>query len=135
MTDLDMNGFQLESVSITHFDQTAFEHFNENNAFDAEGLTVLTRTIEERKKIRNDIVATNRVEIEQRNLEANNQSLEIAQAAEQAAQGVEVEAQGGTVAEVGGETALERAEAGRAGEDDHGVSQASVPRVAARAGA
>ena len=83
-TDLDMNGFQLESVSITHFDQTAFEHFNENNAFDAEGLTVLTRTIEERKKIRNDIVATNRVEIEQRNLDANNQSLEIAQAAEQA---------------------------------------------------
>ncbi len=83
-TDLDMNGFQLESVSITHFDQTAFEHFNENNAFDAEGLTVLTRTIEERKKIRNDIVATNRVEIEQRNLEANNQSLEIAQSAEQA---------------------------------------------------
>ena len=45
---------------------------------------MLTRTIEERKKIRNDIVATNRVEIEQRNLEANNQSLEIAQAAEQA---------------------------------------------------
>jgi len=84
MTDLDMNGFQLESVSITHFDQTAFEHFNENNAFDAEGLTVLTRTIEERKKVRNDIVATNRVEIEQRNLDANNQSLEIAQAAEQA---------------------------------------------------
>lgn len=84
MTDLDMNGFQLESVSITHFDQTAFEHFNENNAFDAEGLTVLTRTIEERKKIRNDIVATNRVEIEQRNLDANNQSLSIAQEAEQA---------------------------------------------------
>jgi uncharacterized membrane protein YqiK len=84
MTDLDMNGFQLESVSITHFDQTAFEHFNENNAFDAEGLTVLTRTIEERKKIRNDIVATNRVEIEQRNLDANNQSLAIAQEAEQA---------------------------------------------------
>jgi uncharacterized membrane protein YqiK len=84
MTDLDMNGFQLESVSITHFDQTAFEHFNENNAFDAEGLTVLTRTIEERKKIRNDIVATNRVQIEQRNLEANNKSLEIAQEAEQA---------------------------------------------------
>jgi flotillin len=84
MTDLDMNGFQLESVSITHFDQTAFEHFNENNAFDAEGLTVLTRTIEERKKIRNDIVATNRVQIEQRNLEANNKSLEIAQSAEQA---------------------------------------------------
>lgn len=83
-TDLDMNGFQLESVSITHFDQTAFEHFNENNAFDAEGLTVLTRTIEERKKIRNDIVTTNRVAIEQRNLDANNQSLEIAQAAEQA---------------------------------------------------
>ncbi len=49
-----------------------------------------------------------------------------AQAAEQAAQGVEVEAQGGAVAEAGGEAALERAEAGGAGEDDHGVSQAGV---------
>jgi len=82
--DLDMNGFQLESVSITHFDQTAFEHFNENNAFDAEGLTVLTRTIEERKKVRNEITTDNRVAIEKRNLEANNKSLEIAQEAEQA---------------------------------------------------
>jgi uncharacterized membrane protein YqiK len=53
MTDLDMNGFQFTSVSITQFDQTAFKHFNENNAFDGEGLTVLTRTIEERKKVRN----------------------------------------------------------------------------------
>jgi flotillin len=69
---------------ITHFDQTTFEHFNENNAFDAEGLTVLTRAIEERKKIRSDIVAANRVKIEQRTLNANNQSLEIVLAAEQA---------------------------------------------------
>ncbi len=82
--DLDMNGFQLESVSITHFDQTAFEHFNENNLFDAEGLTVLTKTIEDRKKVRNDTIVTNRVAIEQRNLDANNESLAIAQQAEQA---------------------------------------------------
>ncbi len=53
--DLAMNGLELESVSLTGLDQTSIEHFNANNAFDAEGLTKLTEQIELRKKARNDI--------------------------------------------------------------------------------
>lgn len=48
--DLAMNGLELESVSLTGLDQTSIEHFNANNAFDAEGLTKLTEQIELRKK-------------------------------------------------------------------------------------
>ena len=53
--DLLKNGLELESVSLTGLDQTAFEHFNPQNAFDAEGLTRLTDEIQRRNKIRNDI--------------------------------------------------------------------------------
>ena len=47
--DLAMNGLELESVSLTGLDQTSIEHFNANNAFDAEGLTKLTEQIELRR--------------------------------------------------------------------------------------
>jgi uncharacterized membrane protein YqiK len=69
--DLAMNGLELESVSLTGLDQTSIEHFNANNAFDAEGLTKLTEQIELRKK-------DTRVQIEQKNLEASQQSFQIA---------------------------------------------------------
>lgn len=72
--DLAMNGLELESVSLTGLDQTSIEHFNANNAFDAEGLTRLTEQIELRKKARNDIEQDTRVQIEAKNLEAQRQS-------------------------------------------------------------
>jgi uncharacterized membrane protein YqiK len=75
--DLSKNGLELETVSLTGLDQTDIKYFNENNAFDAEGKTKLTKIIEEKKKIRNDIEKTNEVEIEQRNLEAEKKKLEI----------------------------------------------------------
>jgi len=75
--DLAMNGLELESVSLTGLDQTSIEHFNANNAFDAEGLTKLTEQIEARKKLRNDIEQDTRVQIEMKNLEANQKSFEI----------------------------------------------------------
>jgi uncharacterized membrane protein YqiK len=75
--DLAMNGLELESVSLTGLDQTSIEHFNANNAFDAEGLTKLTEQIEARKKLRNDIAQDTRVQIETKNLEADKRSLEI----------------------------------------------------------
>ncbi|WP_344707998.1 flotillin family protein [Sphingomonas swuensis] len=75
--DLAMNGLELESVSLTGLDQTSIEHFNANNAFDAEGLTKLTEQIELRKKARNDIEQETRVQIEAKNLEAERRSLEI----------------------------------------------------------
>src|SRR5687768_118606 len=76
--DLAMNGLELESVSLTGLDQTSIEHFNANNAFDAEGLTKLTEQIQLRKKARNDIEQETRVQIETKNLEAEKRSLEIA---------------------------------------------------------
>ena len=75
--DLAMNGLELESVSLTGLDQTSIEHFNANNAFDAEGLTKLTEQIELRRKARNDIEQETRVQIETKNLEAERKSLEI----------------------------------------------------------
>ncbi|MEJ2409917.1 MAG: flotillin domain-containing protein [Novosphingobium sp.] len=75
--DLAMNGLELESVSLTGLDQTSIEHFNANNAFDAEGLTKLTEQIELRKKTRNDIEQDTRVQMETKNLEADRQSLQI----------------------------------------------------------
>ncbi|WP_447765096.1 flotillin family protein [Sphingopyxis panaciterrae] len=75
--DLSMNGLELESVSLTGLDQTSIEHFNANNAFDAEGLTKLTEQIELRKKARNDIEQDTRVQIETKNLEADKRSFEI----------------------------------------------------------
>lgn len=76
-SDLAMNGLELESVSLTGLDQTSIEHFNANNAFDAEGLTKLTEQIEMRRKARNDIEQDTRVQIETKNLEAERQSLQI----------------------------------------------------------
>jgi len=75
--DLAMNGLELESVSLTGLDQTSIEHFNANNAFDAEGLTKLTEQIEARKKLRNDIEQDTRVQMETKNLEASQRSFEI----------------------------------------------------------
>ena len=80
--DLAMNGLELESVSLTGLDQTSIEHFNANNAFDAEGLTKLTEQIELRKKARNDIEQDTRVQIEAKNLEAEKRSLEISRETE-----------------------------------------------------
>lgn len=76
-SDLAMNGLELESVSLTGLDQTSIEHFNANNAFDAEGLTKLTEQIEARKKLRNDIEQDTRVQMETKNLEASQRSFEI----------------------------------------------------------
>lgn len=75
--DLLKNGLELESVSLTGMDQTSREHFNPDNAFDAEGLTKLTQAIEERRKIRNEIEQDTQVAIDNKNLEARRQQLDI----------------------------------------------------------
>jgi len=80
--DLKANGLELESVSLTGLDQTPIEHFNPNNAFDAEGLAKLTTVTENRRKERNEVEQTTRVAIEEKNLEATNRSLELKQEGE-----------------------------------------------------
>ncbi len=82
--DLLKNGLELESVSLTGLDQTSKEHFNPDNAFDAEGLTKLTEEIEERRRKRNDIEQDTEVAIANKNLEAERQKLEIARETEYA---------------------------------------------------
>ncbi|WP_407644845.1 flotillin family protein [Flocculibacter collagenilyticus] len=82
--DLEKNGLELESVSLTGFDQTDLNYFNENNAFDAEGRAKLARIIEEKKKETNDVEQTNRVAIERRNLEAERETLDIKKDEEEA---------------------------------------------------
>jgi len=68
--DLEKNGLELESVSLTSMDQTAKEFFNPSNAFDAEGLTRLTEETESRRKQRE-------VQVRAKNLEAERLKLTI----------------------------------------------------------
>ncbi|MFV1884355.1 MAG: flotillin family protein [Balneola sp.] len=75
--DLEKNGLELETVSLTGLDQTDKQYFNANNAFDAQGLTKLTETIEEKKKVRNDIEQNTSVAIKKKNLEAEKERLEL----------------------------------------------------------
>ncbi|HJY77411.1 MAG TPA: flotillin family protein [Burkholderiales bacterium] len=75
--DLTKNGLELESVSLTSFDQTSKEFFNADNAFDAEGLTRLTEETQKRNKERNEIEQNTQVAISQKNFEATQQKLSI----------------------------------------------------------
>ena len=82
--DLLKNGLELESVSLTSLDQTSRDFLNPQNAFDAQGLTLLTQQIEMRRKERNDIEQETEVAVQSKNLEAERQKLEIAKQQEHA---------------------------------------------------
>lgn len=75
--DLHKNGLELETVSLTGLDQTGFKYFNPQNAFDAEGLTKLTETIEDRRRKRNVIEQDADLAIKTKNLEAEQARLQI----------------------------------------------------------
>src|SRR5262249_57683186 len=67
--DLELNGLELESASLTKLDQTDTKYFNPNNAFDAEGLTALTKITESRRQERNLTVRNTEVAVAQTDLE------------------------------------------------------------------
>lgn len=75
--EIDQIGLELESASLTVFDQTERTFFNPHNAFDAEGLTRLIDEIEARRMKRNEIEQESEVRIQQRNLEAETKKLAI----------------------------------------------------------
>lgn len=75
LVDLGKNGLELESVSLTTFNQTELQFFDENNGFDAVGLKNLTEVIEKNKKDRNDIVRNNQIAIQEKDLETKKQAL------------------------------------------------------------
>ncbi|EBW6544678.1 flotillin family protein [Salmonella enterica] len=77
--DLSKNGLELESVSLTNFNQTSKEHFNPNNAFDAEGLTKLTQETERRRRERNEVEQDVEVAVREKNRDALERKLEIEQ--------------------------------------------------------
>lgn len=74
---LAANGLELESVAIVDLDQTGLEFFDPSNAFDAEGLTALTQSIETRRKMRNEIEQQTLVDIRDQNLATQRRVLEI----------------------------------------------------------
>jgi uncharacterized membrane protein YqiK len=115
--DLLQNGLELETVSLTQFDQTSMEFFDPSNAFDAEGLTRLTEQIERRKKLRNDIEQDTMIQIRNKNLDTERQALDIDRELEYArlAQERELEMQrAGQRADVARERANKEQEAERA---------------------
>ena len=75
--ELVKNGLELETVSLTGLDQTAFKFFNPQNIFDAEGLTKLTETIEDRRKKRNGLEQDADLAIKTKNLETEQARLKI----------------------------------------------------------
>ncbi|HCQ63986.1 MAG TPA: hypothetical protein DIU07_01875 [Rhodobacteraceae bacterium] len=74
---LQKNGLELDSVAIRNLDQTALEHFNPANRFDAEGLTQLIEAVEERRQLRNAIEQNSAVSIREANLSAEKETLAI----------------------------------------------------------
>lgn len=77
--DLTKNGLELESVSLTNFNQTSKEYFDPNNAFDAEGLTKLTQETERRRRERNEVEQDVEVAVREKNRDALSRKLEIEQ--------------------------------------------------------
>lgn len=74
---LSQNGLELENVALVDLDQTSLEFFDPSNAFDAQGLTQLTESIEMRRKMRNLIEQQTMIEIRNQNLESERRVLEI----------------------------------------------------------
>lgn len=77
--DLTKNGLELESVSLTNFNQTSKEFFDPNNGFDAEGLTKLTQETERRRRERNEVEQDIEVAVREKNRDAMSRKLEIEQ--------------------------------------------------------
>ncbi|MEK9570492.1 MAG: SPFH domain-containing protein, partial [Paracoccaceae bacterium] len=70
-------GLQLDSVSLTGLDQTAFSALDENNAFNAVGMRKLAEVIAKSKKERAEIDADSEVSVRRASMEASRQRLEI----------------------------------------------------------
>lgn len=129
--DLLKNGLELESVSLTGLDQTSKEFFNPDNAFDAEGLTKLTESIESRRKRRNEIEQETEVAIAQKNLEAEQQRLEVLRDQEYARMEQQREVairRAAQEAEIAREQANQKREAEQA--QIHAVQQTDQSRIA-----
>jgi flotillin len=123
--DLELNGLELESASLTKLDQTDTKFFNPNNAFDAEGLAALTRIVEARRQERNQIVRNAEVAIAQQDLDATQKTLEILRLKKDAELSQERDIANKT-AETRAAAALKEAEASRAEAEARISAQQSI---------
>jgi uncharacterized membrane protein YqiK len=74
---LAMSGLELETASLTSLNQADISVFDPSNHFDAEGLTLIVKETEERRKLRNQIENETKVQIKLRDFEAEQRVLEI----------------------------------------------------------
>lgn len=74
---LASNGLELETAALTALNQADISYFDPANHFDAEGLTLIVRETEERRKLRNQIENETRVQIKTRDFEAEQKVIEI----------------------------------------------------------
>lgn len=77
--DLSKNNLELESVSLTNFNQISKECFDPNNASDIEGLTKLTQETERRRCERNEVEQDMEAVVREKNYDALSHKLEIEQ--------------------------------------------------------
>ena len=74
---LEKNGLELETASLTSLNQADISVFDPSNFFDSEGLTLIVRETEERRKLRNQIENETKVQIKTRDFEAEQRVIEI----------------------------------------------------------
>lgn len=76
--EFQKNGLRLASVSLVRLDQTSQDYLDpDNNTFDAEGLTIMTRITEDNRKTQNSIRQESEVAIQQKDLETEKQKLDL----------------------------------------------------------
>ena len=71
------NGLELESASLTSLNQASLTYFDERNQFDAEGMTLIVKETEARRKLRNQIENETRVQISTKDFETEQRIIEI----------------------------------------------------------
>ena len=74
---LIQNGLELESASLTSLNQASLSYFDERNQFDAEGMTLIVKETEARRKLRNEIQNETKVQISTKDFEAEQRIIEI----------------------------------------------------------
>jgi len=90
--DLQANGLQLESVTISKLDQTNYEKINVNNIFDAEGAKTVAEKVQAALVQKNEIEQSAKVKMETKSLETTESinALKIKREASNAATNTEV---------------------------------------------
>jgi uncharacterized membrane protein YqiK len=74
---LSHNGLELDSVSLSSLDQTAFSALDENNVFNAVGMRRLAEVVAKSKKERAEIDADAEVSVRRASMEATKLKLQI----------------------------------------------------------